>query len=114
MKIGKVEQTVEHPRIPKVNFRRFHLAFPDILMPRLELPDHKSSGQDIEIRAHGLVGQSHGATQLRGIPGLSVIVGQHGPEAMQGFRDQSMLNVCFLRTCALMSFCRTGVDRAVT
>ena len=49
MKIGKVEQAVEHPGIAKVDFRRFHLALSDILMPGLKLSDHKSPGQDIEI-----------------------------------------------------------------
>ena len=86
VKIWNIEQAVENPGVPKVYLRRFHLAFSDILMPRLKLPHHKGPGQDIEIRTHGFIGNSHGPTQLGGVPGLSVIVSQHGPETAQGRR----------------------------
>ncbi len=46
--------------VTKVNLRCFDLALRDVFMPRLELPDHKGTRENIKIGAHRLVRQPHG------------------------------------------------------
>jgi hypothetical protein len=83
-KVGKIEQGMQQTRISKVYLRCLDLALAEIFMPRLKLPDHKSSGQNVKIGAHGFIRQVKGTDEFGGIPGLTVIMSQHRPETTHG------------------------------
>jgi hypothetical protein len=61
------EQRMEKTGITQIDFGRFDLSFADVFIPGLKLVDHKRTGQNIQVRTHGFVGQAHGASQLRGV-----------------------------------------------
>lgn len=84
LKIRKAEQGVKKARIPQVYLGCFDLALTEIFVPRLKLPDHEGSCENVEIGAYRFVRQVEGTAKLRGIPGLTVIMGQHRPEATHG------------------------------
>lgn len=86
LKIWDVEQAMKKTRIPQMNLRRFDLALADVLVPRLKLPDHKSSCENVEIGSHRFVREVEGAAELGGIPRLTVVMGEHRPETTHGRR----------------------------
>ena len=63
LKMGKVKQSVKNPRIPQVYLGCFNLALADILIPRLKLPDHKGSRENVKIGAHRLIRQVEGTVE---------------------------------------------------
>ena len=98
VKVRKAQQAVEHPRVAQVDFWGFDLSFPNVLIPRLELADHKRPSKDIEVGTHRFIRQTHSAGQFRSIPDLPMIMGQHGPEATHrrcGNPDTQLWNVAF-------------------
>ena len=56
----------------------------DVLEPGLELPNHENGGQQIQVPAHGGVGDAERPPELGAVPELSVPVREHRPEAAQG------------------------------
>jgi hypothetical protein len=83
----ETEKRMEQSGVAEIGLRCPYLTLADILVPRLELPHHERSRQEIEISPHGLVRQAHRTGQLGRVPRLSLIVRQHGPEAARGSRD---------------------------
>ncbi len=86
LNIWDVEQAVKKTRIPKINLRRFDLALADVLVPRLKLPDHKGSRENVEIGPHRFVREIEGTAKFGGIPCLAVVMGEHRPETTHGRR----------------------------
>ncbi len=82
--VGDLEEAVEQPGVPQVHLRGLDLPLADVLVPRLQLPDHERPGEDVEVGAHRLVRESHRPRQLRGVPRLAVVVRQHRPEPAHG------------------------------
>ncbi len=85
--IEKIKEAMENSGIPEIYLGRLDLAFADIFVPGLQLAYHESSCQDVEIGSDCFIGKSHGAAEFRGIPGLAVIMGKHGPEASHSCRS---------------------------
>ena len=82
----EVEQAVQQTAIGNIDFGGFDLTFSQIFKPRLKLPDDQGGAQGVEITPHGRMPDAKGAGQFGAVPYLTVIVGQHGPEALQGDR----------------------------
>src|SRR6266545_1955790 len=80
----QVEECVQEPAVDDVDLGGFDLAFLKILMPGRELADDESAGEDIAIAGHGGVRDSEGAGELRAVPDLPVVMGDHGPKSPQG------------------------------
>lgn len=53
MEAGQTEQAMEHPGVTQVDFWSFDLSFPDVLIPWLELADHKGPGKQIQDAVNG-------------------------------------------------------------
>ena len=49
----------EEPRVSEVYFRRLDLTLANVFVPRLQLPNHEGSAENIEIGPHGLVRKPH-------------------------------------------------------
>jgi len=84
LKIGKVKQSVKEARIPQVYLGCFDLALTEVFVPRLKLPDHKGSRENVEVGAHRFIGQVERTAEVRGIPGLTMVMGEHRPETAHG------------------------------
>jgi len=82
--IWDAEQLVEQAAVPDVDFRGLDLALAQILEPRVQLANHKSTSQPIEQPAHAWLGDAKRARGICGVPRLAVVVREHGPEAAYG------------------------------
>lgn len=94
--VRDAQQAVQDAGVPWVDFLRLNLPFLDVLMPGLKLPDHEGACEDIQIGAVGFIRQAHGMPQFRAVTRLSVIMGQHGPEAPHrggGYSDPELWDV---------------------
>jgi len=67
-----------------IDFRGFDLPFGEVLVPGQELIYHQGRGQAVKIPPDCGVSDSEGTCKLRGVPGLAVVMGQHGPEPSYG------------------------------
>ena len=70
-----VEQPMQQARVADVEAGRLDLAFPQVLEPRREHPDHERPGQDVEMAAGGRFAGPEGARQLGRVPRPAVIEG---------------------------------------
>src|SRR3990172_2178134 len=84
--IDDPEQLVEETRVAEVVFRRLDLALPDVLEPRLQLPDHERLREPVQISSHGALVRSQRAGGIRRVPHLAVQMRKHQPEAPHGGR----------------------------
>ncbi len=75
------EECVDNTAVAYVDFRGLDLPFLDVLEPGWKLTDHVGAGEDVEVGPHGLVRNAKAASDLRTVPGLSVVVCQHRPES---------------------------------
>ena len=82
----EIQERVEDPTVREVDLGRLDLPFRDILMPGLKLEDHQPGGQDVQIVPHRRIGDPERPGELRGIPGLGMIMGQHRPKPAKGDR----------------------------
>jgi len=64
VEIGEAEEVVEQSGVAKVDLGRFDLALAYILVPRLQLSDHVGSGEDVQIRSNGFIGETHRACEF--------------------------------------------------
>ncbi len=71
---------MEDAAVRKEDLGRLHLALGHVLVPGFETPRHEGRAERIEVAAHGLVGDAEGASELRTIPDLGVVVSEHRPE----------------------------------
>lgn len=60
MHVRQAEQAMEEPGIPQIYFGRFALAFANVLVPRLQLPDYKSSWKIRNINPNFRTPGNHG------------------------------------------------------
>lgn len=75
-------QTVKNTTISEVNFRSFDLPFSKVFVPGLKLTHHESAAQNIQIMFGRDRHYVHRSRDFRGVPYLSMIVRQHGPEVV--------------------------------
>ena len=79
-----VQEVVEDAGVPEVDPRRFDLPLAEVGAEGLEGSHHEGCFQSFEVSADRVVRNAEGASELRGIPNLTVRVGQHRPESLQG------------------------------
>ena len=76
------------PGVGDVHLRRAYLPFADVFVPRLQLSHDEDRSQEVQVASHGRVGDTERPAEFGAIPGLTVPVGEHRPEAAQcGRRD---------------------------
>lgn len=63
--------------------RGLDLPFPRVFVPGNESKCHIRAFEDVQVAPCRLVAYSQGARQFAAVPGLAVIVRQHGPETAQ-------------------------------
>ena len=83
MEGGDVQQPMQQAGVADVHLRAFHLALARIGVPRLQAAHHECRFQRIQIAAHRMMRNTEGAAEFAAVPDLPVVVGQHGPEAVQ-------------------------------
>ncbi len=74
---------MQQAAVTDVDLRRLHDALAHVLGPRPELIDDKCTAQQVEIPADGRMRDAERAAELRRVPDLPVIMGQHRPEPLQ-------------------------------
>jgi len=79
------QQTVQDAGVADVHPGRFDLTLADILEPRRQQPHHVRASESVQITTRGDFGRSQRSGELRRVPYLSMMVGNHRPEAPQGF-----------------------------
>lgn len=81
---------MEQSRVAHIDLGCFDLALLDVLKPRRQTPHHERAGQDIEVSASRLFVDTERSGELRTIPRLPVVVGDHGPETSErGWGDEN-------------------------
>ena len=83
------QQVVQHPAVAQIDLGRLDQAFAEVLEPWRKDPDHEGPGQEIAIAVHVPGVGVQRACKVRGVPGLSVNVGQHPPQPAQRLRRHS-------------------------
>ena len=78
------EEGVQQPGVAHVDPGRLHLTLAHVREPRRERPHHERAGEDVEISSRRAFARSERARELRRVPHLAVIVGQHRPEPSKG------------------------------
>src|SRR3990172_6255799 len=78
------QQVMQYAGVGQIHLGGFHLSFAKVGMPGRQAKSHKGPLQDIQVARHSFVAHTQRTRQLTSIPGLPVIVGEHGPEATQG------------------------------
>ena len=77
---------MQQPGIAHVYPGRPDLALADIREPRWKRPHHERAGQNVEIPPRRAFARPERTGELRRVPHLSVVVGQHGPESPECLR----------------------------
>lgn len=80
-----IQQGVQQAAVPDVNLGGFGLTLADVFMPWRQPPDDLGTGEEVKIVTQGFIVGTEGAGEFGAVPGLTVIVGQHGPEPEHGF-----------------------------
>ena len=81
---AQLEQSVQNPAVADVDLGGLDLPFPEILEPGGKDPDHVGAGEDIKIPASRDLRCPERSGKVRGIPNLSMIMGEHCPKTSQG------------------------------
>ena len=79
-RIAYAEQRVEDSGVSQVGFGAFDEAFAHVFEPGWKEAHHEGSREDVGVVADGLVGEAEGSGYLGGVPGVGVVVSEHGPE----------------------------------
>ena len=79
------KKRVEKSGITNVDLRSFYLPFFHVFIPRLQLPDYVGTRQNVEIPTCRYLRAAKGPREFGGIPNLSMIMSDHGPESPEGF-----------------------------
>jgi hypothetical protein len=80
----QAQQGVEDPRVGDVDLRPLDLPLADVLVPGLQDVHDEGPGQAVDLGAHRGVGDPQRPTQHGEVEHLTVVVGQHRPEAPHG------------------------------
>src|SRR5664279_2083480 len=84
--IANIEQLVQKTTVGKIDLGRLDLSLAQVLVPRLEHADHEGRNHVIEVAANGGVAHTERTRKLGAVPGLAVVVREHGPESAQDRR----------------------------
>lgn len=75
---------VEDTAVAQIDLRALHEPLPHVLVPREQAAHHVGLLQCVQVAPHGFGRYTHGGSDLRSVPDLGVVVGEHGPETAQG------------------------------
>src|SRR5436305_10545023 len=76
----QAQQGMKDTAVRQIDLRGLHMAFGQILVPGLQPFRHEGGAESVQISADGLVRDPEGASQLRAVPDLSMIMSEHSPE----------------------------------
>ena len=79
----QAQQEVQDAAVAQADLGRLDEALAQVLEPGRQHPDHEGARQQVPVVVHRGDAHVHRARQLRGVPGLPVVVRQHPPEAAQ-------------------------------
>ena len=86
LRLFQPQQKVQDAAVAQEHLGRLDQPLAQVLEPGRQYPDHVGAGQQVPVVIHRRGAHVHRARQLRGVPGLSMVVRQHPPEAPQRVR----------------------------
>src|SRR5262245_2239076 len=84
IKVGESKQAMSNAAIAYVQPRRFDQTFLGVVVKRRQTPHQQKIGQKIDIAAHSGRRNRQAACERCGVEKLTLVVRQHGPQALQG------------------------------
>ncbi len=95
---SQLKKSVQESAVAEVDFWGFDLALSDVFKPGRKDSHHIGAREDVEVTSRGVLGGAEGSGELRRVPNLTVVMGNHGPKASEGFgrdRDAKLGDIAF-------------------